>query len=71
MTAQEIAETLLNGNIALARQEILYGGDPAWHGWGMYDAAAMALDVADCLTDTPMNWHVANRRVRRCLEGAP
>lgn len=70
MTAAEIAETLLNGNIAQARHEILYAAelndDPS-----PYASAAMALDVAVALTDEPMNWHVANRKVRRCLEGAP
>lgn len=65
MTASEIAETLYNGNVARARQEILNGD-------GEYYAASFALDVVAELA--PMapeypDYQWALNKVRRCLEG--
>lgn len=79
MTASEIAETLINGNIAQARYEIL--DRDLTEGPPEYAAAVMALRVAEELAyyyqwgeypgdDTPPLL-VAIRKVRRCLEGAP
>lgn len=71
MTANEIAETLLNGNIAQARQEIL-------ETFGAYNVAVLTLDVVAELADLLAQTHdfdesatLALGRVRRCLEGAP
>ena len=78
MTAQEIVETLLNGNVALAREEIPLPGSTAL-GAGRYRTAVLALDVVSELGDrfqdgwalttdrTPPHL-LALRKVRRCLE---
>ena len=78
MNASEIAQTLLNGNIAQARYEILN----ARQGVGSlsYQRVAMALDVVAelaCLLSAdpnPMDALLAHERsldrVRRCLEGS-
>lgn len=73
MTPSEIAETLLNGNIAQARHEILRGNT--------YHAAVTALNVEAELVSLTWDeygagdehgcWDAAHSRVRRCLEGAP
>jgi hypothetical protein len=56
VTAYEIAETLLNGNILDARKAILGGATRR-------TVALMALDVAEELGGTPE----AIARLRRCL----
>lgn len=81
MSPAEIAETLLNGNIAQARNEIFNRHDLAFHHTSPYAAAACALDVvaelASILWMTPSSeepvdvLREAHQRVRRCLEGAP
>lgn len=71
MNASEIAETLLNGNVAQARQHILSDANGDWP--DAYDAAALALDVvvelAAMAPDYP-DYQWALHKVRRCLEGA-
>jgi hypothetical protein len=73
MTPAEIAETLLNGNIALARQEILMAWRQRPKAQATYTVAVMALDVvrelADMTNEPGDNTGRALRRVRNCLEG--
>ena len=76
MTHDEIAETLHNGNIALAREAILNANsrptDPQ-----PYASAVLTLDVVGVLAmlrcdqgiDTYPDFQGALRAVRRCLEG--
>lgn len=61
MTAYEVAETLLNGNISDARNEIISPVTPRRD----LRTALLVLDVVNELGGTPD----AIARLRRCLEG--
>jgi hypothetical protein len=68
MTAIEIAETLLNGNISDARAAIVQGQT-------QQSAAVLTVDVIASLArlddnpDRGERWFAAAAKVRRCLTG--
>lgn len=73
MTAAEIAETLLNGNIAQARHEICFVEGAHFKGAWSQESAVMTLDVLDELIahasdGNDIVYMIA--KLRRCLEGA-
>ena len=67
MTASEIAESLINGNISDAREAIV--GAPG----GIADSCVLALDVlAELMHETPEADNFVGEaltRLRRCLTG--
>lgn len=69
MTASEIAETLINGNISDARAEIMRAGDVAF-GNGRLEVVLMALDVAVAVYEQTSHDTVIDSiaRVRHCID---